>query len=291
MPRLFVLLAACGLALSTYRAAGPPIAAAGVTRSTVTVMTFNLHHGIDGTKRYNLQRAIDAIARIGPDLVGLQEITRNHPRYGCDDQPARLAAGLQRATGRPWYQAYAKEWTVHTDRACLEQGRGDGPNTEGLAFLAPEPLDAVKRLELSDSRLALSVRLRSVAPVSFIVTHLTHGSKGALDRVRQIDELLPWARRRGRERVLLGDMNTGPDAPELAPLAAEYRDAWREGASAGVQRGVRGGTTHVSGGGRIDYVFFTAGLQLERVQTVDTSALLGVHASDHHPVVASFRLP
>jgi endonuclease/exonuclease/phosphatase family metal-dependent hydrolase len=254
-------------------------------------MTFNLHHGIDGTKRYNLQRAVDAIARIGPDLVGLQEITRNHPRYGCDDQPARLAAGLQRATGRPWYQAYAKEWTVHTDRACMAQGQGDGPNTEGLAFLAPEPLDAVKHRELPDSRLALSVRLRSVPAISFIVTHLTHGSKGAPDRVRQIDELLPWARRRGRERILLGDLNTRPGAPELAPLAAEYRDAWREGVSAGVHGGVRGGATHVNRGSRIDYVLFTAGLQLERVETVDTSALLGVHASDHHAVVASFRVP
>jgi endonuclease/exonuclease/phosphatase family metal-dependent hydrolase len=34
---------------------------------------------IDGAHEYNLQRAIDTIAKIGPDLVGLKEVTRNHP--------------------------------------------------------------------------------------------------------------------------------------------------------------------------------------------------------------------
>ena len=34
------------------------------------VMTFNIQHGIDGSDRYNLQRSIDTIAKIEPDLVG-----------------------------------------------------------------------------------------------------------------------------------------------------------------------------------------------------------------------------
>lgn len=54
-------------------------------------MTFNIQHGIDGTSRYNLQRAIDTIARVQPGIVGLREVTRNHPSYACDDQPARIA--------------------------------------------------------------------------------------------------------------------------------------------------------------------------------------------------------
>ena len=64
------------------------------------VMTFNIQHGIDRSHKYNLQRAIDTIARVQPDLVGLQEVTRNHPYYNCDDQPARIAEGLKAATGR-----------------------------------------------------------------------------------------------------------------------------------------------------------------------------------------------
>jgi len=36
-------------------------------------MTFNIQHGIDGSSKYNLKRAIDVIAKIQPDIVGLQE--------------------------------------------------------------------------------------------------------------------------------------------------------------------------------------------------------------------------
>ena len=54
------------------------------------VMTFNIQHGIDGSLSYNLQRAIDAIAKIQPDLVALQEVPQNHPylrlrRSACAD--------------------------------------------------------------------------------------------------------------------------------------------------------------------------------------------------------------
>jgi len=31
--------------------------------------------------------------------VGLREVTRSHPSYACDDQPARIAAGVKTATG------------------------------------------------------------------------------------------------------------------------------------------------------------------------------------------------
>src|ERR1041384_1396279 len=86
---------------------------------TVTVMTFNIQHGIDGTSRYNLQRAIDTIARVQPDIVGLQEVTRNHPSYNCDDQPARIASGLQAATGQTWDVAYQQEWFT-PDVSCQQ---------------------------------------------------------------------------------------------------------------------------------------------------------------------------
>jgi endonuclease/exonuclease/phosphatase family metal-dependent hydrolase len=47
-------------------------------------MTFNIQHGIDGTNRYNLQRAIDTIARVQPDIVGWQDVT---PRSLAPSRP------------------------------------------------------------------------------------------------------------------------------------------------------------------------------------------------------------
>ena len=291
VPLLFLVLAVSGLVLAAAGTAGPSVRRAELDSRSFTVMTFNLHHGIDGTSRYNLQRAIDVIARVGPDLVGLQEVTRNHPFYECDDQPARLAAGLQRATGRPWYQVYMKEWSVRKDLACMQHGRGDGPNTEGLVLLAPEPIESVSSVKLFNSRLALAGRVRSAGRVVFVTTHLSHGASRADDRARQVQEILSWA---GRERspvVLMGDMNAAANSPELTPVHARYRDAWKAAAAAGASRGVPGGATLARGSGRVDYIFHAPALRLEWAESVDTSALLGLHASDHHPVVASFLLP
>ncbi len=107
--------------------------------ATLKVMTFNIQHGIDGTHKYNLQRAIETIARVQPDLVGLQEVTRNHPFYACDDQPARIAEGLKAATGRAWSVVYEQEWFT-PNVECQQAGKGDGKETEGLAFLSPARL-------------------------------------------------------------------------------------------------------------------------------------------------------
>src|SRR5262249_37299625 len=113
----------------------PSAAAANRSPVTVKVMTFNIQHGINGTSRYNLQSAIDVIARVQPDIVGLQEVTRNHPFYACDDQPARLASGVRAATGQVWDVSYQQEWFT-PDVSCQSSGRGDGRETEGLVFLA-----------------------------------------------------------------------------------------------------------------------------------------------------------
>ena len=57
------------LALLAFCAALAPVRPAD-SPAGVKVMTFNIQHGIDGSHKYNLQRAIDAIAKVQPDLVG-----------------------------------------------------------------------------------------------------------------------------------------------------------------------------------------------------------------------------
>src|SRR4026208_342813 len=96
------------------------------------------HRPHDHPNRTALPRATAPLARAHPDVVGLQEVTRNHPYYACDDQPARLAAGLRAATGQAWEVAYEQEWFT-LDVSCQNDGRGDGRETEGLAFLTRRP--------------------------------------------------------------------------------------------------------------------------------------------------------
>jgi endonuclease/exonuclease/phosphatase family metal-dependent hydrolase len=250
-------------------------------------MTFNIQHGIDGTSRYNLQSAINAIARAQPDIVGLQEVTRNHPFYACDDQPARIASGVSAATGQVWDVRYQQEWFT-PDVSCQQTGRGDGPETEGLALLTRRGMTTASSTALPDSRIGLEVAVRDAYGLPIVVTHLTSGGTAGATRRQQIDKLLAWAQGFGQPVVLMGDFNVAPEGAELQPVLAAFHDAWVDA----LRAGRASGNPNSHGANRIDYVFFAPGtsLAVDSAEVVNTIALVGVAASDHEPVVASFTV-
>jgi endonuclease/exonuclease/phosphatase family metal-dependent hydrolase len=253
-------------------------------------MTFNIQHGLNAAGSYDLKWAVDTIARIKPDVVGLQEVNRNHTTYRCDDQPAKLAEALSAATGRRWAAEYQQAWFT-PNRECQNTGRGDGPETEGLALLAPDSLLAPSFIQLWNGRVGLQTLLRRGQDVPVVVTHLANGTQGFSDRMRQLDALLPWvsAQPGGTSRILMGDFNFQQDSEEYRKVEPGYRDAWRDAVAAGTARGRPDGVTRASV--RIDYIFYSGdALELLWVETVDTRALIGTEASDHRPLVAAFRV-
>jgi endonuclease/exonuclease/phosphatase family metal-dependent hydrolase len=268
-----------------YHASPPDIVA------TFRVATFNIHKGADRKGNYHLDRTIDAIAYLGVDLIGLQEAMRNHPDFNCDDQPALIAEGLRRRTGRPWVQVHAKAW-VTDDRRCMKDGRGSDVATEDLAIITASPIVASQSVRLSEGRVGLAVRVAAMPDVPVIVTHLAANRQNQPDRIRELGVLLPWAAQQG-PGILIGDFNAQPDADELAPVRARYRDAWVEAAASGRAGGVASGSTRPGGRvSRVDYVLFepTLSLAVDSASVVDVSALSpSGEVSDHHPVVATFR--
>jgi endonuclease/exonuclease/phosphatase family metal-dependent hydrolase len=290
-PKSLLALIVAGTVAACGGSAPPSPAAPSATVSNrapimVRVMTFNIHHGIDGSGRYNLQRAIDAIARIQPDIVGLQEVTRNHPSYACDDQPDRLASGLKTATGQSWVAAYQQEWFT-PDTSCQASGRGTGPETEGLVLLTRRGLSPTAFMPLTDSRIGLQAAVRDAYGLPVVVTHLTSGGAEAGTRGQQIDRLINWARGFGEPRIVMGDFNVGPQGPEMQPLFNGYHDAWNDA----VQMGRTSGGGNSKGSSRVDYIFYAPGgaLTLEATEVIDT-AVAGVQASDHQPVLATFTI-
>ncbi len=125
-----------------------------------------------------------------------------------------------------------------------------------------------------------------------IVTHLASGTNGQSDRLRQLDELIPWAASRasGGPKLLIGDFNSSPDTPEYQRVSAQFHDAWIDAVAAGTARGRMDGITHKSS--RIDYIFYTpgSGLELRSIENITTGALIGTEASDHNPLVATFAV-
>ena len=283
---LCVAVGACG----GHEAASPsnPSAIASVrTPLQIKVMTFNIQHGIDGTEKYNLQRAIETIARVRPDIVGMQEVTRNHPFYACDDQPARMASGVERATGLRWTATYQQEWFT-PDVSCQQNGRGDGPETEGLVLLTPRAMTSASMTALPNSRIGYGATIADAYGVPVLVTHLTSGASNGAVRSQQIDRLLGWAGGFGEPRIVVGDFNAAPDTAEMSAITSTYRDAWQEAQRIGRAIGTPFGHRST----RIDYIFYVPGtsLTLESAEFIDTTALLGVEASDHKPFVATFTV-
>jgi endonuclease/exonuclease/phosphatase family metal-dependent hydrolase len=273
-----VVVAAAAIAMRPRATADP--------NGTLTVMTFNLQHGLSASGKYNLQRAVDTIARVQPDLVGVQEITRNHPYYNCDDQPAKMAEGLRAATGRAWSVVYEQEWFT-PNVECRDSGRGDGKETEGLAFFAPEPLGPATTTPLPVSRIALTVKPPSFGGTAVTVTHLASGKTNGPARAKEVDALLKWSGKLGPSQIMVGDFNLAPDAPELQPMLTVFRDAWTTAKSEGTASGAEG--TH--GASRIDFVFVKGdALTLTGTETVDTAGWFGTAVSDHRPLVARFRV-
>ena len=264
--------------------------AARAARRDFRVATFNIYKGADVRNRYNLSGTIEAIASLDADVVGLQEVLRNHPHFNCDDQPRMIAEGLRRITRRAWHVVFQGGW-FGPNRECMDRGRGDNVETEGLAFVSPHRILESQHLRLAEHRIGLMIRLDSMPAIPFIVTHLASTPRNQPHRITQLAALLPWAQKHGPS-ILLGDLNAAPTASELAPVLATYRDVWQEAQRRGALGGVLSGETEIGANHRIDYVLLHRALPLpvKSAAVPKTGTARQVEASDHRPLVATFEV-
>jgi endonuclease/exonuclease/phosphatase family metal-dependent hydrolase len=279
---------ACGSSSPTSPSASASTAAAvAAPTGMLRVATFNIQHGLSNDGAYSLDYAIRTIAALNPDIIGVQELTRNHPSYHCEDQPARIAQGLSAATGRTWSYIYKQEWTTQ-----VTDCKGDTPETEGNGLFAPFPISQSGSVDMWNGRNAIKTTLKIGPGINLMTTHLQSGllPQNSSDRIRQLGTLLPWSQNQGSVRILVCDCNANPTTPEYGQLRAIYHDAWQDAVAAGIAKGRMDGITHKSS--RIDYVWYEPGgaLELTSYENVETPALIGIEASDHRPQVAIFRI-
>ncbi len=276
--------------LAMFWLLAPPAGAAGAAGRDLRVATFNIYKGADVRNRYNLSGTIEAIASLNADVVGLQEVLRNHPHFNCDDQPKMIAEGVRRITGRAWHVVFQGGW-FGPNRECMDRGRGDNVETEGLAFVTPHRILESQHVRLPEHRIGLMIRLEPMPAVPLIVTHLASTPRNQPHRVAQLAALLPWAQKHG-PNILLGDLNAAPRASELAPVLATYLDVWQEAQRRGAIGGVLSGETEIGANHRIDYVLLHRALplSLKSAAVPKTGTSRQVEASDHRPLVATFQV-
>lgn len=219
------------------------------------IATFNIKHGENGDGRVDLRRLAVACARLEADLLAIQEVDRFARRTRFRDEMRLIAraTGLQAVFG----EAARRRWRRY-----------------GNVLLARGPIsdvDIVKlpRPSLGEPRVAIVARVAvGGVAMSVAATHLSF-RKG--EGAAQLDVLLAALAERDGPRVVLGDLNIGPDVVIPAVEAAGYTVA------------PTGPTFPASAPRtRIDFIA-AAGLEIVSASTPV------VGTSDHLPVVAEVR--
>jgi endonuclease/exonuclease/phosphatase family metal-dependent hydrolase len=250
--------------------------------STLKVLHWNIHYGIGTDGRYGMDKYVDWIARINPDLVSLNEVEKYVAGHGNEDQPAILASRLSARTGRRWYYH-------HVQRFC-----GCVANGGGNLILSRFPILARSQLAMSYDRSAALVTLSvNGRNINFISTHLASESSGY--RSTQIRQLMSWARSFSEQRIIAGDFNAG--LSNIPYMRDEYDDGWSTADAMGTaydypgNNGQEGSTFR--NGYRIDFVFKSEGASRVSVRSArmfDTRDADGDMPSDHKPLLLTYSV-
>jgi endonuclease/exonuclease/phosphatase family metal-dependent hydrolase len=237
------------------------------------VLSFNIHTGIGVDGRLDLVRTAGAIRDTRADVVALQEVDVHwDARSDFRDQAGELAGMLaMRMFFAPIYDLAPPHPGVPRRQygvailSRLPLSRTENHEITRLSTLEPKPVPAP-----APGFAEAVVRVRGVS-VRVYVTHLDYRPDPSV-RAAQVADMLRIMR--GGRKILLGDFNAPPEAPELAPL-------WREltAAPAGftfpADVPVR----------QLDYVAVSQGIRVRSAHVPETLA------SDHRPVLAELSVP
>jgi endonuclease/exonuclease/phosphatase family metal-dependent hydrolase len=220
-------------------------------------MTYNIaghDELIDGD---HVRKIADAIRRLHPDIVALQEVHRKTWQARFRDQLAELEA----RTGLHGYFAPSyMQWGGAYGNAILTRGRIVEAETHSLPCIG-EPR----------ALLEATIRIDG-ATISFFVTHLTTwGRLNEAIRTEQLHCLAREVRTSRHPYILAGDFNTPPQSPEMEAFR-------RENAAQLASESI--GPTFPHWHEQIDYIFADYGWE------VRASRAWPIEISDHLPVTA-----
>jgi endonuclease/exonuclease/phosphatase family metal-dependent hydrolase len=263
----------------TYGSQPAPVSST-TTSTTLKVMQWNIHGTCGSDGGCSPTRIANAIVKLSPDVVSLNEVPYYFKAYYYDDVPALLESLLEQKTGRAWYRKFINVYAARSSGGTWGYGN---------VILSRYPFTSSSTKMLSYERgvvqVGVSVNGRTINVFS---THVDYYNSSY--RTTQINQAKTWIGGFSSPRIVMGDFNTSPGTSDYNLMASVYADAWAVGKSAGVATSYNGtGATH--GGSRFDYAFYSkaSALALKSVNVPDTR-VNGVFPSDHDPVVTVFAV-
>ncbi|MDO0929040.1 endonuclease/exonuclease/phosphatase family protein [Streptomyces sp. TG1A-8] len=268
-----VLGPAPAAAAAAHRPAGTEPAVPPVP---LRVATYNIHAGAGQDNVFDLDRTAEAIRGLDADVIGLQEVDVHwSARSDFTDEARELAGRLgMRVFFAPIYDvpptAPGGRRQQYGVAVLSRHPVLDARNHEitRLSTQTPDPVPAP-----APGFAEATVNVRGVF-VHVYSTHLDYRTDPSVRRA-QVDDMLDVLAEDFGPKVLVGDFNAEPGAPELARLWGPLADAAPNG----------GGTyPAVDPVKRIDVV------AVSPEATVTDAYEVGTTASDHRPVVADLLL-
>jgi endonuclease/exonuclease/phosphatase family metal-dependent hydrolase len=232
--------------------------------ATLTVLTYNIHHGEGTDAKLDLERIARIIRTENPDVVALQEVDQKTERTASIDQAAELArlTGLHHAFGKAmdyrggaYGQAILSRWPIKNAQIHqLPQRAGREPR---ILFVA--------QIESPHGDL------------TFATTHLDHQLEEVrLEQARALNKILAETK---IPALLCGDFNAGPESSTMKFLT----ELWLDTAGQNATNTIPAATPRK----RIDYILAAP----KQNWTPETSRVLAEPiASDHRPVLTRVTL-
>lgn len=249
------------------------------------VMSYNIHYGSGFDNVYNMERLANVMSESGADIIGLQEVDAHWgSRSNFEDEIKLLSVKLDmNYFFAPIY-----------DMDPINPGQ---PRRQfGVAVLSKYPIIAANNDEIT--RLSTQTPNAEPAPapgfadvlinvkgvhVPVYVTHLDYRSDPTV-RKMQVADMLNIMSKDHREKILLGDMNAAPNAPELAPLFQYFNDILSMPNPSTGETSNNYTFPANNPNERIDYILTTQGIKAASYNVINTLA------SDHRPVIADLIL-
>jgi endonuclease/exonuclease/phosphatase family metal-dependent hydrolase len=236
-------------------------------KTTLRVMTYNIHVGVGMDKKLDLQRIADVINGQHPDLVGLQEVDRGVKRTEGKDEIAELA----KLTSMTYAFAHNLDY----------QG-----GQYGVAILSRFPVSAIDHRKYENKREAERRGMIRVEvdvggkTVNFVTTHLDYQYEDG--RVFETEQLLEFLSAQKAPLIVVGDFNDEPTGVAYKLMLTRFEDGWlgsrakEEGLSYPADKPTK----------RIDYIFTR---HSDRIRT-KKAWIVSTLASDHLAVVADLEI-
>lgn len=240
--------------------------------SALTLLQFNMHHGVGGDGVLNLQRIADVIRNSGADVVALNEIDRNYdPRSNYIDQLAWLANNLnmnyefQKTT---WKSPIPASGNLERQfgHGVLSKYPIGGPATQGR-WLYTE----------SDTHFRGLLKVRIDVCGNPMYLYVTNLGADSADRLSQAQEAMSFLNPPNHTwKVLAGSFNDTPGAASINTILGSLDDVF-----AGQQAFTYpAGSPNV----RVEYIFVK-----NTIQATGTG-VLSTQASTHLPIKCKLKL-